>query len=726
MANIRLYQFPSKASPVPADIVYVGDSAASFDEVQTTIAELIGAYPNLSGIGGLTLGANTYPYVNNSSVFTAGSITSLAVTLLADSTIAQMQSTLGNTATPTASQFAGWDANKNLSANNMINAYTTTATAAATTTLTVGSTFQQFFTGSTTQTVVLPVTSTLVLGQSFYIVNNSSGNVTVQSSGLNNIQVMGANTTLLVTCILTSGTSAASWYADYNFQNALTLPLSLAQGGTNAALTAVAGGVAYSSASAIAFSAAGTSGQLFQSAGTGAPGWTTTTYPATNAINTLLYASSANVMSALATVSAGVLTTSSGVPTWVTTGLGIALGGTGVTSVTTAAAATAWAGWDANKNMSANSFLSAYTTTATAGMTTTLTVASTYAQFFTGSTTQTVVLPVTSTLVLGQAFYIVNNSTGVVTVQSSGGNTVIAMAANTTALVYCILTSGTTAASWFADYVQSGLTLPVSLANGGTNNAITASAGGIVWSDSTKFNVLAGTSTAGLALLSGNAATPSWSTYPPITKVNVQTITATGAYTYTPTTGTQYAIFELQAGGGGTGGASGSAGNGVYTGAASGGNYLKVLVSGTANLAAINGSVGIAGAAGASGNHTGVAGGNTTLTVNSGTTWTATGGQPSGGLAGGSGASNTPGIGSTTSTHGTNATLIVDCQGGSGFDSTLSAAVSNPSIQGHGGQPGGIGAYYGLGGSAAFANGANTAGNAGIQGVVIVTEFISA
>ncbi len=39
---------------------------------------------------------------------------------------------------------------------------------------------------------------------------------------------------------------------------------------------------------------------------------TTSTYPNTNAVNTLLYASSANVMSALATANSGVLTTSSG------------------------------------------------------------------------------------------------------------------------------------------------------------------------------------------------------------------------------------------------------------------------------------------------------------------------------------------------------------------------------------------------------------------------------
>jgi hypothetical protein len=120
------------------------------------------------------------------------------------------------TVVPAATAFAGWDANKNLTANNHIDAYTTTATAAGTTTLTVGSTHLQYFTGSTTQTVVLPVTSTLVLGQSFYIANNSSGVVTVQSSGLNNIVAMAASTVAVFTCILTSGTTAASWTSDYN------------------------------------------------------------------------------------------------------------------------------------------------------------------------------------------------------------------------------------------------------------------------------------------------------------------------------------------------------------------------------------------------------------------------------------------------------------------------------------------------------------------------------
>ncbi len=103
------------------------------------------------------------------------------------------------------------DSNGNATADNFLAGYATTATAAGTTTLTVDSVQQQFFTGSTTQTVTLPVTSTLALGFSFRIVNNSTGAVTVNSSGGNAVVVMAAATVAIVTCILTSGTGAASW-----------------------------------------------------------------------------------------------------------------------------------------------------------------------------------------------------------------------------------------------------------------------------------------------------------------------------------------------------------------------------------------------------------------------------------------------------------------------------------------------------------------------------------
>ena len=96
-----------------------------------------------------------------------------------------------------------------------------------------------------------------------------------------------------------------------------------------------------------------------------------------------------------------------------------------------------------------------YSTTATAAGTTTLTASSNYRQFFTGSTTQTIVLPVTSTLVTGIAYEIENNSTGLLTVNSSGGNLVGTIPAGVCAHAVCIGTTLTTAADWDWDYIST-------------------------------------------------------------------------------------------------------------------------------------------------------------------------------------------------------------------------------------------------------------------------------
>jgi hypothetical protein len=101
------------------------------------------------------------------------------------------------------------------------------------------------------------------------------------------------------------------------------------------------------------------------------------------------------------------------------------------------------------------SIIYGYTTTATAGGNTTLTASSTPRQFFTGTLTQTVTLPVTSTLVLGETYEIKNSSTGLITVNSSGGNIVTTINPGLSYMITCILTSGTTAASWDADFEGS-------------------------------------------------------------------------------------------------------------------------------------------------------------------------------------------------------------------------------------------------------------------------------
>ena len=76
--------------------------------------------------------------------------------------------------------------------------------------------------------------------------------------------------------------------------------------------TANSGVLVTSSTGVPSILAGGTTGQMLQASTAGTPTWSTSTYPATNAINTLLYASSANVMAALATANSGVLVTSAG------------------------------------------------------------------------------------------------------------------------------------------------------------------------------------------------------------------------------------------------------------------------------------------------------------------------------------------------------------------------------------------------------------------------------
>lgn len=70
----------------------------------------------------------------------------------------------------------------------------------------------------------------------------------------------------------------------------------LAYGGTNANLTAVNGGVVYSTAAAMAITAAGSAGQMFRSAGAAAPAWSTATYPDTITANQVLYATGTNAI----------------------------------------------------------------------------------------------------------------------------------------------------------------------------------------------------------------------------------------------------------------------------------------------------------------------------------------------------------------------------------------------------------------------------------------------
>jgi hypothetical protein len=146
----------------------------------------------------------------------------------------------------------------------ILGGYTTTATAAGTTTLTAASTQAQFFTGITTQTVVLPVVATLVLGTVFTIHNNAAGDLTVNSSGGNLVATVTPNTTFTFTCILTSGTTATSWDADFT---GFTTTLSPARGGTGI-INNTASTLAISGNFATTLTVSGTTGVTLPTTGT--------------------------------------------------------------------------------------------------------------------------------------------------------------------------------------------------------------------------------------------------------------------------------------------------------------------------------------------------------------------------------------------------------------------------------------------------------------------------
>lgn len=100
---------------------------------------------------------------------------------------------------------------------------------------------------------------------------NPNGNVAGTTYGL----CWDTTNNLLYVCTTTGNAASAVWKT----ASGLSTPVTMAQGGTGAALTAANGAIPYSGASAMGLLAPGSAGQLLQSGGAGAPNWTTPTYP---------------------------------------------------------------------------------------------------------------------------------------------------------------------------------------------------------------------------------------------------------------------------------------------------------------------------------------------------------------------------------------------------------------------------------------------------------------
>lgn len=104
--------------------------------------------------------------------------------------------------------------------------------------------------------------------------------------------------------------------------------------------------------------------------------------------------------------------------------------------------------------------------------------------------------------------------------------------------------SGTLNVSGAFQIGGTAVALPISLANGGTNAALAASNGGVVYSTATAFAVLAGTGSAGQCLLSGATAPPTWGSC--AGGAAVSSVTAANAsLTISPTTGAVLASLNL-------------------------------------------------------------------------------------------------------------------------------------------------------------------------------------
>jgi hypothetical protein len=166
----------------------------------------------------------------------------------------------------------------------------------------------------------------------------------------------------------------------------------------------------------------------------------------------------------------------------------------------------------------ADNFIKNYATTATAAGTTTLVVGSAGIQYFTGSTTQNVKLPDATTLPqAGFQFFIVNTSSGVLTIKDNGSNTIGTITASSYGWV-TVKDISTSNGSWDINQSANG-------AGGGTVTSVAQTVPGhlsVAGSPITTSGTLALTlSGSPIAMANGTAAAPSY---------NFSASTSTGMY----------------------------------------------------------------------------------------------------------------------------------------------------------------------------------------------------
>ena len=209
------------------------------------------------------------------------------------------------------------DANGNITTNCLFEGYVTQAASGTTITLIASSAQNYQITGSGGQVIKLPDATTLPNGATFTFNNNqSSGTITVQNNSSTTVATINSGGYVTVV-LLSNSIAAGSWDRHDSTPsnvswstNTLDYPGSITsatwngntvainRGGTNGTATPTAGGIAYGSGTAYAFTAVGSTGQVLTSNGSGTPTWSTPTAYATvtddtttNATRYPLYAS---------------------------------------------------------------------------------------------------------------------------------------------------------------------------------------------------------------------------------------------------------------------------------------------------------------------------------------------------------------------------------------------------------------------------------------------------